>query len=209
MEASVNLRATGSARLSLAVRAPDEPDPLLAAVREAAGREYTVLGELGRTDDGTVAYLARDATSSRLLAFRVTPSGAPSDYVLDLAGQLDQSVPAPPSTCPACRASVRGWARFCTQCGRNLWSDEAAGARWAKEELLDAVRDATRGKYEILGEMDHAGGKGSVYFARDVASGRLEALRLEREGGSDYSIGLTGVLQSFADGIGKRRSRGA
>jgi hypothetical protein len=203
----VSLRATGSARLSLAMRPPAEADPLLAAVREAAGRDYAVLGELGRSAGGPVAYLARDVANGRLLAFRITPSGAPNDYVLDIAGQLDDSVPAPTSTCPACRAPVRGWARFCTQCGQNLWSDQAAGAQWAKQDLLEAVRDATHGKYEILGEMEHAGGKGSVYFARDLASGRIEALRLEGEAGREYSIGLTGVLQSFAEGIGKRRSR--
>lgn len=204
-----SLRATGTTRLSLAARAPTgDGDPLLAAVREAAGLEYTVLGEIGRTPEGTIAYLARDVANERLCAFRLTPSGVANDYVLDLAAHLDQSVPAPPSTCPTCRAPVRGWARFCTQCGRNLWSDHAAGEQWAKDELLVAVRDTTRGKFEILGEMDHAGGKGSVYFARDLASGRIEALRLEHEAGSDYSIGLTGVLQSFAEGIGKRRSRG-
>jgi len=202
-----SLRATGSARLSLVTRAPGEADPLLAAVREAAGGEYTVLGEIGRTAEGTVAYLAQDVTNQRLLAFRITPSGVANDYVLDIAGQLDHDVPAPPTTCPKCRASVRGWARFCTQCGRNLWSDQAAGGQWVKEDLLNAVRDATQGKFEILGEMHHAGGKGSVYFARDLASGKIEALRIEQEAGSDYSIGLTGVLQSFAEGIGKRRSR--
>jgi len=102
---------------------------------------------------------------------------------------------------------VPGWARFSTQCGRNLWSDQAAGEQWGKDDLLAAVRDATHGKFEILGEMEHAGGKGSVYFARDLTTGKIEALRLEHAKGTDYSIGLTGVLQSFAEGIGKRRSR--
>ncbi len=203
----MSLRATGSARLSVAMRAPvAEEDPLLAAVRGAAGGDYAVLGEIGRAQ-GTVAYLARDVASGRLVAFRVTPTGAADDYVLDLAGSLDQSVPAPQSTCPVCRTPVRGWARFCTQCGRNLWSDQAAGEQWAKDDLLQAVREATTGKFEILGEMEHAGGKGSVYFARDLTTGKIEALRLEREAGAEYSIGLTGVLQSFAQGIGQRRSR--
>jgi hypothetical protein len=202
-----NLRATGRARLSVAARALGEDDPLLTAVREAAGQEYLVLGEMGRAPTGTIAYLARDVASQRLVAFRLTPSGAANDYVLDLAGSLDQNVPAPPSTCPACRTSVRGWARFCTHCGRNLWSDQAAGEQWGKDELIAAVRDATHGKFEILGEMEHAGGKGSVYFARDLTTGKIEALRLEHDAGTDYSIGLTGVLQSFAEGIGKRRSR--
>jgi len=200
------LRNSRTARLSLAgVARPAGSDPLLQAVREAAGRDFAVLGEIGRGPDGTVAYLARDTRNERLLALRCTPTGASDDYVLDLAGDLDQTVPAPPSSCPKCGAGVRSWARFCTRCGVNLWSDRAVGGQWAKADLLAALKQATGGRYEILGEMERPGGKGVVYFARDTETDKIEALRLEQEGARDFSVGLTGVLHRFAGAIATQR----
>ncbi len=62
------LRASGSTRLSLTVAgaSPQPRDEVLEAVREAAAGEFTVLGEIGRKPDGTIAYLARDIASKRL-----------------------------------------------------------------------------------------------------------------------------------------------
>jgi len=138
----------------------------------------------------------------------VSPGGARNEFVLDVAKQLDGTVPAPPSDCPRCGAAVRGWHRFCTQCGINLWSDRSAGQRWDKADLLKAVQEATRDKYEILGEMDRSEGGGIVYFARELATGKIEALRLQQEAGAEYSIVLTGVLQRFAGSIATYRPPG-
>lgn len=202
------LRESGSTRLSLPVAAPSaQPrDEVLEAVREAAAGEFTVLGEIGRKPDGTIAYLARDRSSKKLVALRLTRGGASGgEYLLEVASQLDATVPAPHSTCPQCGVPVRGWERFCTQCGVNLWSDRAAGERWNKDDLLKAVQEATSGKFEVLGEMSRSEG-GAVYFARELETGKIEALRLQREGEGDYSIGLTGVLQRFAGSISTYRT---
>ena len=117
-------------------------------------------------------------------------------------------MPSPSSECPRCSTTVRGWNRFCTQCGLNLWSDRSAGERWNKADLLNAVQEATRGDYEILGEMDRSEGGGIVYFARELKTGKIEALRLQQDGGREYSIGLTGVLQRFAGSIATYRPPG-
>jgi len=197
------LRESGSTRLSVTMAGPGaQPrDEVLDAVREAAAGEFTVLGEIGRKPDGTISYLARDLSSKKLVALRLTRGGASgTEYLLEVASQLDASVPAPHSTCPQCGVSVRGWVRFCTQCGMNLWSDRAAGDRWNKDDLLKAVQEATSGKFEVLGEMSRSEG-GAVYFAREIETGKIEALRLQKEGEGNYSIGLTGVLQRFAGSI--------
>ncbi len=206
----MGLRDSGSSKLSLPrVGDVTEPvDELGNAVRDAAAPDFTVLGEMGRGREGTVAYLARDRADGSLVALKVSPGGGHNEYTLDVARQLDSSVPSPPSECPRCRTTARGWNRFCTQCGLNLWSDRSAGERWNKADLLNAVQEATRGAYEILGEMNRSEGGGMVYFARELKTGKIEALRLQQEGGREYSIGLTGVLQRFAGSIASYRPPG-
>lgn len=204
------LRDSGSSRLNLPrVDAPERPrDDLEAAVRQAAAADYEVLGEIGRAPHGVLAYLARDLGSGNLIALRVTPSATtPGEYLLEVATRIDSSIPAPPSSCPRCNTALRGWGRFCTQCGFNLWSDRAAGPRRSKQDLLGAVEEATRGKFEILGEMPRAEGDAVVYFARDLSSGKVEALRVQQEGGQEYSIGLTGVLKHLAGPMSAYRPR--
>ena len=182
-----------------ATKPAEGEDPLLVAVRGAAAGEYDVLGEIGRTPGGPTAYLARDASTKKLVVLRLTLSGA--EYLLEVVNQIDPSIPAPPTACPRCRAPVRGWGKFCTQCGHNLWTEHGAGAPRSKEDLLVAVKDVTRDNFEILGEMAHAGGTGVVYFARELQTGKIEALRLQPEATGGFSIGLTGVLQRFAQPI--------
>jgi hypothetical protein len=201
----------GRTRVSVpALTRPDESrDDLLEAVREAAGSDFEVFGEAGRLADGAVVYLARDATNKKLVMLRVRPEpDNRNNYELDVARELDASVPAPDSTCPRCNTPVRSWGRFCTQCGVDLWTDPRAGQPRSKEALLEAVQEATRGQYEILGEMPKAGG-GVVYFARDLKTGKVDALRLHTEGKDTYSVGLTGVLRGLADSIANYRPPGS
>jgi hypothetical protein len=179
---------------------------LFQAVHEAAEGDFEVLGEIVRSADGTASYLAKDLATQALVVLRLTPE-AENEYVLDVVRQLDQRVPAPPATCPRCKAGVRGWGRFCTRCGTKLWKARSFKGRWTKPEVLAAVREAVQGKFEILGEMKDARGEGLVYFARDITSGRIEALRLEQEGADDFSIGLTGVLERFAGSISDQHRR--
>ena len=199
------LRDSGSTRLSLPTAgAAGTRDEFLAAVQAAAAGEFAVLGEIGRAS-GDIAYLARDLASNKLVALRLTSGGTDNDYLLEVTSRLDSNVPAPPSSCARCDAPVRGWNRFCTQCGVDLWRDRSVGERWAKQDLLEAVKEASLGKFEILGEMTRSEGGGVVYFARDLETGKIEALRLQQDGAGDYSIGLTGVLKRFAEPISNYR----
>ncbi len=197
------LRDSGSTRLTLTgLGAPEEPGAeLLDAVRETAASEYDVFGEIGRSPDGAVAYLARDRHDKKLVALRLT-RGPGSEYLLEVAKQLDASVPAPAGACPRCGAPLRSWGRFCTQCGFDQWTGSPARGELggqSAEELLAAVKQATAGKFEVLGEMSRAQGGGVVYFAREIATGKIEALRLRQERDQGYSIGLTNVLQRALD----------
>jgi hypothetical protein len=204
------LRDSGSTKVNFrAVGGPGPRDEVLEAVQDAAKGEYQVFGEIGRSPDGTVAYLARDLVSKKLVALRLTRGVASqNEYLLEVADRLDSSVPSPPSTCARCHAEIRGWLRFCTQCGLNLWSDPQAGGRRTKAVMLEAVQDATQGKFEVLGEMSPSEVQGVVYFARDLETGKIEALRLQQEPGGEFSIGLTGVLQRFAAPLSSYRPGG-
>jgi hypothetical protein len=191
------LRDSGSTRFNL--ESPGEPgtprDELLEAVRDMAAGDFEVFGEISRSSDGTIAYLARDHHDTKLVALRLARSPTGNEYLLEVAKHLDSTVPAPGTGCPRCGAPLRSWGRFCTQCGLDMWTGPAIGHAGSKEEVLEAVKQATAGKFEILGEMSRAEGAGSVYFARDIATGKIEALRLRQEQDKNYSIGLTGVLQ--------------
>ena len=199
------LRDSGSTKFNLdSLGGSGAPgDDLLDAVRETAASEYEVFGEIGRSPDGTVAYLARDRHDGKLVALRLSRSPQPgSEYLLEVAKQLDASVPAPAGACPRCGAPLRSWGRFCTQCGFDQWTGSGGkgglGGQSA-EELLAAVKQATAGKFEILGQMSRAQGGGVVYFAREIATGKVDALRLQQERDQGYSIGLTNVLQRALD----------
>ncbi len=197
------LRDTGHTSLNLpSLGQPGAPrDALLEAVREAAAAEFEVYGEIGRGADGARAYLARDLADAKLVALKLAPAPASGEFLLDVVKQLDASVPANETRCPRCSAPLRQWARFCTKCGTDLWTDPSVGQGWSGAELLAAVKEATQGRFEVLGEMRSAQGGGFVYFAKELATGNLVALRLQQEMGEEYSIGMTGVLRPIADSV--------
>jgi hypothetical protein len=126
------------------------------------------------------------------------------EYGLELVRHLDNSMPAPDSKCFKCGASVTGWARFCSSCGSDL-SGSAPASDDATERalMLEAVKEAVAGQYDVLGEMSRNEGGGAVYFARDPATNKIVALRLQREGASDeFSLGLTTALKPIARSLG-------
>jgi hypothetical protein len=197
------LRQKGATKLNLPAlqdsAAPD--DEFLQAVREAAEGEYEVLGEMGRGQRGAIVYLARDLSTKRLVALRLEQGDSPDEFSLEVVKQLDSSVPAVESSCPKCGAPQRGWGRFCPQCGSDL--SGLSTELHSSEDLLQAVKDASAGEFEVLGEMDQAEGGGRVYFARDLASGGLVALRLLKEktaaGAEEYALNKTRVLKPLAE----------
>jgi len=196
------LGETGNTRFNLpaAGSQPTSQDPVLASVRAAAAPDYEVLGEIARSArDGSVLFLARAKVRGGLVALRLSKGSGSQEYLLELVRQLDATLPSPEGTCGRCGKPFTNWARFCGKCGAALWSDAGplASPR-EREQLRDAVEEAARGRYEILGEMEHGDGPGVVYFARDLASGRIEALRVRPEGTEEYSIGKTNVMRRLS-----------
>src|SRR5947209_154360 len=88
----------------------------LAAVQQAVGLDYDVLGELGRRGR-TIVYLAREAQTTQLVALRLQPApGAAEgsgDFTLDVVRQLDGSLPTAQVSCPRCSRELDNWGRFC------------------------------------------------------------------------------------------------
>jgi hypothetical protein len=183
-------------------------DTLLAAVRAAAAPDFEVLGEIARREsDGAVVFLARAAADQGLVALRVTPEPGGQEFQLELARKLEPGLPSPGGTCARCGAQFLAWARFCSKCGSGIFgSAEDDESPHAREELRAAVEEAAHGRYEILGEMRHAEGVGVVYFARDLASGHIEALRVQPEGEQEYSIGKTNVMRRVSVSIQTTRA---
>lgn len=192
----------------------DPFNQLLEQVRGAAEGVYDILGEMGRSRSGNVVYLARELESAHLVALKLTRSGGTNEYALEVVRTLDSAVPGLESSCPECKAVLPDWDRFCFQCGADL---STGGAPSVEETgaLLDAVKEATAGAYEILGQMTRADGGGPVFFARDTQrGGKLVALRLRRDtaapaGQEAYSIGETQVLRPLAAELGQTQVLGA
>jgi TPR repeat protein len=195
-------RQTGSRRLTGSPEGQGRDDDLLRAVKEAAAAEYDILGEMGRGERGSVVYLAREQASQKLVALKLRPDDG--EYELSVVRELDASVPAMGNKCPSCKADLVGWGRFCSQCGKDLSGTRSGEA--SREELLKAVQGAAEGEYEVLGEMERSEGGGVVYFARELKSGRLVALRLTREQESDgsesYALGVTQVIKPLVASLG-------
>jgi len=191
--------------------AGDPFDELLQQVRGAAEGVYDILGEMGRSQSGNVVYLARELDTQHLVALKLTRT-ANNEYALEVLRTLDSNVPGLESSCPECNAVLPDWDRFCFQCGADLSRSTATVSPDEADQLLEAVREATADEYDILGQMDRAGGGGLVFFARDRQRDKLVALRLKRDEGADevaYSIGETQVLRPLAAELGRTQVLGA
>ena len=180
---------------------------LYVAVREAAAGTYDVLGELGPGPKGGVVYLAREVGGESLAVLKLEPAddgagggggGAGQQYFLDVSQELDASVPDVEMRCPRCTATLRQWARFCTQCGLDVSGEApASGEQASRAALRERVREATAGKYEFLGEISRAEGGGLVYFARDLSDGKIVALRLQKDMKKQkFEVGVTRTLKA-------------
>ena len=160
---------------SAAVSAED----LIREAEAALDRQVEFFGELGRSTDGTVALLGRDRTTQRLVAVRIRAAlGAQGTYQVDVLRHLDSSLPEIKSECPTCHNILHSWSRFCPYCAGDLSGVAVSQSRRSREELLELVRRACVGRYDVLGEMDRPEGGGLVYFGRDVQTRELVAMRL-------------------------------
>ena len=173
---------------------------LYVAVREAAAGTFDVLGELGTGTSGGVVYLAREIGGETLVVLKLEPgtdeTGA-TQYYLDVAEALDASVPDVEMHCPRCKAKLRQWARFCTQCGLDVSGEAPSSGEFASRAALrEKVRAATAGQYEFLGDIPRSEGGGLVYFARDLTDGRIVALRLQKDMNKKLGVGVTRTLKA-------------
>jgi TPR repeat protein len=193
-------------------------DRLLRTLQSSLKGQFELFGELGRGQDGRIVYLARELASGRLVALQLSPTGsktlAGEDYWFEVVRTLDATIPAVDSDCPKCNKPLGGWARYCRHCGTDLGGPVGNESSEPDADLLHDVREVARGRYDVLGQMSRTEGGGLVYFARELATGKLVALRLQREreaasGNERYSLGLTGVLRSSvaeALGVGQAAS---
>jgi hypothetical protein len=175
----------------------------LRSVQQAVGADYEVLGELGRRGR-TIVYLAREAQTTQLVALRLQPAPGASessgDFTLDVVRQLDGSMPASKVACPRCSRDLESWGRYCSRCGADL----AGIIPQTGDEMLAAVKEASRGKYDIVGKLPRAEGGGVVYFALELATKKLVALRLQKEAGAAgaFVLDRTQVIKSVAEELG-------
>jgi serine/threonine protein kinase len=89
--------------------------------------------------------------------------------------------------CPKCGAAVNAGARFCASCGTDV-SPEQARISTAEvvelsppvvleDPLLERLRDATLGEYDVSGELGR-GGMAAVYLAHEIALDRQVAIKV-------------------------------
>src|SRR5579862_420061 len=89
--------------------------------------------------------------------------------------------PSMPSTvkCPGCAGSVPAGDRFCGSCGTPMTGSAVLSGEsydpWA--ELLQKLRQATVGEYEIRGELGR-GGMAAVFLAHDLQLNRKVAIKV-------------------------------
>jgi serine/threonine protein kinase len=183
------------------------PGLLLQAVRDATAGAYEILGALGADEESAAggAFLAREIASGELVVLQLAPEEGtePSEHRFELIElrELDASVPSFGGTCQLCQAPLHGWERRCAACGSDVSGiARDSGSGTSRGALLAAVREAAEGVYEVLGDMPRAEGGGAVYFAREIASQRLVALRLlpdeqqEADEAEAYTLGVTQLL---------------
>jgi serine/threonine-protein kinase len=143
----------------------------LEPLSESSHDGYDVLGVLGSAADGARAYLARERTTSELVALCVGPGGEASVAV---ARTLSSIVPADNRSCPVCQAPIGDWRRYCSQCGADFSGIEARSddpATAAQEGEQNAQE-----RFEVLGHLPRSEGGDAVYFGRERGSGRIVAL---------------------------------
>ena len=181
---------------------PIEPEPELAraldAVRGLGAGRFEVLGPLGQDRNGEYAFLARGLAAGGLVVLKRRLIGSPhgsNSAVLEVIEQLDASVPPPAGSCTFCHSPFANWEPSCPECGADVaGSTPTAGTEADRARLLDAVRSAAPG-FEVLGDMTRASGGGIVFFARELRTGHLAALRLEDDSRDRFTVAATRMMR--------------
>jgi hypothetical protein len=170
---------------------------LLSAVQDAAD-DFIVYGELGRQGASLAALLARRRVERKLVVLMVNASTNAQGEIelsIDVKDELDARIPDGGTKCPACGATLRPWVRFCTRCGHDVTGKGAVSPE-EREAMRNAVMSAVEEDYEYLGEIRRSEGGGDVFFARERASGRIAALRLNAsQANGEFELGETNILR--------------
>ena len=163
---------------------PRASEALLAA-RRAVGTTWSLIAMLGDDPQGARAFLARHHATGELAAVTVEPDPtAPTGAQVAVTSELRSGLRGPRVPCPECGVVRDGWPALC-DCGTDLaqWdgdsSEDDDGDRVARR-----LRDETAGRYEVLGALPHADGRGTAFFARRVEDQEIVALHVHDSGTS-------------------------
>jgi len=185
---------------------PEPANTLLQRVLDSVTGTYELLGELGKDELGLLLYLAREIATGKLVGVSVLQDDDEgTEFTLEVRTTLGETVSVEGSTCPECNTVLPDLERFCFHCGADLSGIVAPEGTPESNRLLAALSAATTGRYDILGRMDRAARAGTVYFARDLASRRIVALRLRRAEPGDaaqaeYVVRQTAVFRAPSAG---------
>ncbi len=90
------------------------------------------------------------------------------------------------ASCAACGSEVDAGARFCAGCGSDVTGQQGgvatqyvkpSSAQQAEDQLLETLRSATLGDYEVLTQLGQ-GGMATVYLAHDISLDRKVAIKV-------------------------------
>ncbi len=181
-------------------------DQLLLTARRLAGGAFDILGELGRSGEERVAYLAREAPTGELVALTLegveTAARQGGEPSLRVRRALDASIPAAESRCQACGAGVDTWVRHCPTCGHDLSGGPPPVTDKNTGRML--AQTAGRGRFDLYGDMSRSEGGSPVYFGRDQSTDELVALRLDPmddpEAPVPFTLSVTQRLAALSGG---------
>jgi len=98
------------------------------------------------------------------------------------------------SACPRCGRAIEPGTKYCSECGTEVSVEQGAAptrrlaVTQADSALLDPLRQATLGEFEILKELGR-GGMATVYLAHDLSLNRKVAIKVMAPGvGGDASM---------------------
>lgn len=192
---------------ALPVGAPLAVAPLQAAL----ARTHEVFGALAASTPFGALLLARDRATGELIALEVDGTDAPARAEGRLRVKVrplqETAFAEADTSCPQCRTALPANANFCARCGADL---RALPAAQVTADLLRELRLRVGAQYDVLGTMERSGGRGVVFVARELASGRFVALRPSRKGDGAYVLTPTTALDrtagQLADEVAKFRA---